>query len=136
MTRPRIADPFALHEGAAETWRFIDERVLRAGVVDRSVKELCFRYVADPDSVDRDAYAGRERGALDWAHAIVWDAGASTDELWERLGSSFSEPELVELGCAIGFFLGRDHFLRTLGAQRPSNPSSAASTSAGSVRRL
>ena len=111
-----LDDPFALHEGAAETWRFVDEQVLRGGLVDPAVKELALRYVRDPDAIDVDAYAGRDRAALDWAFAIVWDAAAATDELWERLHEHFSEPELVELGCAVGFELGRDHFLRAVGA--------------------
>ncbi|HUZ82584.1 MAG TPA: hypothetical protein VMU73_10095 [Gaiellaceae bacterium] len=112
---PRIGDPFALHEGAADTWGFVRDRVLVSGIVDRSVKELAFRYVRDPDSVDLERYDGRERAALDWAHAIVWDADAATDELWARLHLLYTEAELVELGCAVGFELGRTHFLRTLG---------------------
>jgi hypothetical protein len=31
------------------------------------------------------------------------------------LHAHFAEEELVDLGCAIGFELGRTHFLRTLG---------------------
>jgi alkylhydroperoxidase family enzyme len=112
---PHLADPFALHDGAAETWGFIRDRVLRAGVAEQAVKELCFRYVRDPDGVDLERYDGGERAALDWTHAIVRDADAATDELWERLHAHFSEAELVDLGCAIGFELGRTHFLRTLG---------------------
>src|SRR5436190_2838362 len=111
-----IRDPFALHGGARETWGFVRERVLRSGVVDQHVKKLALRYVDDPESVDVDAYAGRERAALDWAHAIVWDADRAGDELWERLHELFSEEELVDLGCAVGFELGLSHFLQTLGA--------------------
>ena len=58
---------------------------------------------------------GRERAALEWARAIVWDADRADDDLWGRLHSFFSEEELVDLGCSIGFELGRTHFLRTLG---------------------
>src|SRR5512141_2010668 len=101
----RIDDPFALHEGAADTWGFVRERVLETGVVDQDVKGLALRYVRDPDGIDVDAYEGRERAALEWAHAIVWNADDATDELWERLHALFSEPELVELGCAVGFEL-------------------------------
>jgi alkylhydroperoxidase family enzyme len=111
----RIEDPFALHEGAAKTWGFIGDNVLHAGVVDQPVKELCFRYLSDPDGIDVDTFDERERAALEWARAIVWDADRADDELWERLHSLFSEEELVDLGCAIGFELGRQHFLRTLG---------------------
>jgi alkylhydroperoxidase family enzyme len=111
----RIRDPFALHAGAADTWRFVRDRVLEAGVVDQAVKELALRYVRDPDSVDVDAHTGRARAALDWAHAIVWDADRADDELWARLHDLFTEQELVDLGCAVGFELGLTHFLRTLG---------------------
>lgn len=122
-----LEDPFALDEGAAETWRFIDEEVLRRGVVDQSVKELALRYVRDPDAVDVAGFDGRERAALDWAFAIVWDASAATDELWERLRALFREDELVDLGCAIGFELGRTHFLRAVGAvSEPAGPSTRA----------
>ena len=116
MTRVAAENPFALHGGAAETWAFIERKVLESGIVDSGLKELCLAYVRDPDSVDISSHVGRERAALEWAYAIVWDADASTDELWTRLHDHFSEQELVELGCAIGFELGRGHFLRSLGA--------------------
>jgi alkylhydroperoxidase family enzyme len=116
VTRVATENPFALHEGAAETWAFIEQRVLENGLVDRGLKELCLMYIAEPDSAVGEERDGRERAALEWAHAIVWDADAATDELWTRLHEQFSEQELVELGCAIGFELGRQHFLRSLGA--------------------
>jgi hypothetical protein len=37
------------------------------------------------------------------------------DALWDELHDEFSDPELVELGCSIGFALGQQHFERTLG---------------------
>jgi alkylhydroperoxidase family enzyme len=116
VTRVAGGNPFALHTGACETWAFIEQKVLEGGLVDRALKDICFAYVADPDAVDVESHEGRERAALDWAYAIVWDADAAGDELWHRLHEHFNEPELVELGCAIGFELGRQHFLRTLGA--------------------
>jgi len=115
VTHASVENPFALNDGAAETWAFIEQRVLDGGIVDGRLKELCFMYVADPDSIDVDAREERERAALDWAQAIVWDADGANDELWTRLHEHFSEQELVELGCAIGFELGRQHFLRSLG---------------------
>src|ERR1051326_2868808 len=127
-SRLAAANPFALHDGARESWAFIESKVLQSGVVDQVVKELCFAYVADPDAVDVEQYAGRERAALDWAYAIVWDADAATDDLWARLHAHFSEAELVDLGCAIGFELGRQHFLRTLGA----DPAAVRASSLGS----
>ena len=111
-----LADPFALHDGAAETWQFIADRVLDGGIVDRHVKELCFRYLADDaEATDVDRFDGRERLALEWARAIAWDSELADDALWERLHAAFSEPELVELGCSIGFALGQQHWERTLG---------------------
>ena len=109
-------DPRALHPGVGETWGYIRDNVLGRGVVDQALKELCFRYVhEDPAVLELERFEGRERAALEWAHAIVWDSELATAELWERLHAYFSEEELVDLGCAIGFELGQDHFLRTLG---------------------
>jgi alkylhydroperoxidase family enzyme len=116
MTRVSAANPFALHEGAAETWSFIEQKVLEHGLVDSKLKQLCFTYVTNPDAINMDDFDGRERVALEWAHAIIWDADAATDDLWARLHEHFSEPELVEFGCSIGFELGRQHLLRSLGA--------------------
>jgi alkylhydroperoxidase family enzyme len=111
----RIDDPLAQHEGAAETWRFIGDNVLHTGVADQSLKELCFRFLSEPDTIDLERFDGRERAALEWTYAIARDADAANDDLWERLHSFLSEKELVDLGCAIGFELGRQHFLRTFG---------------------
>ena len=102
--------------GVATTYDFIRENVLVAGVVDSSLKELCFRFLLeDPEVMDFSRFTGRERAALDWAFAIAWDSDKADDELWERLHAHFSDEELVDLGCAIGFELGRQHWLRTLG---------------------
>jgi alkylhydroperoxidase family enzyme len=99
-----------------EAWEFMRDNVLRGGLVDPALKRLCFRYLAEePEAMDFDRFDGRERLALEWAHAIAWDSDAADDALWERLHSAFSEPELVELGCAIGFALGQQHWERTFG---------------------
>jgi alkylhydroperoxidase family enzyme len=111
--------------GVAETYDYIRDNVLLSGVVDQSIKDLCFRFLAeDPEVMDFSRFEGRERAALDWALAIAWDSDKADDELWERLHAHFSEPELVDLGCAIGFELGQQHFLRTLGL-RPETPRAA-----------
>ena len=99
-----------------EAWEYMRDNVLRGGLVDAELKRLCFRYLAeDPETLDFDRFSGRERLALEWAYAIVWDSDRADDELWERLRTEFSERELVELGCAIGFALGQQHWERTLG---------------------
>ncbi len=113
--------------GVAETYDFIRDNVLLAGVVDQSLKELCFRFLAEDSAVmDFSEFEGRERAALDWALAIAWDSDRADDELWRRLHAYFTESELVDLGCAIGFELGQQHFLRTLGLE-PELPHAATS---------
>ena len=113
--------------GVAETYAYIRDNVLLSGVVDRSLKELCFRFLAeDPDVMDLSRFQGRERAALDWTLAIAWDSDKADDELWERLHAHFSEAELVDLGCAIGFELGQQHWVRTLGLT-PELPHATAS---------
>jgi alkylhydroperoxidase family enzyme len=107
--RARVPDVLA-------AWEYMRDNVLRGGGVDPELKRLCFRYLAeDAETLDFDRFDGRERLALEWAYAIAWDSDRADDELWERLHAEFSEPELVELGCSIGFALGQQHWERTLG---------------------
>ncbi|HZP95684.1 MAG TPA: hypothetical protein VFC31_05015 [Candidatus Limnocylindria bacterium] len=118
---PRIAgrtaaDVRGLVPEARAAWDEIERSVLRSGVVDQRVKELCFRYLAGEISEDDAArYEGRERAALEWTGAIAYDSDRADDDLWRRLHASFSEAELVDLGCAIGFELGRQHWRRSVG---------------------
>jgi hypothetical protein len=96
------------------------ETVLEGGIVERELKELCARYLAEADDetvmFERSPrFSEREKAALAWAHAVAWDSDAADDALWARLRSHFSEPELVELGYFIAFTLGQQHWLRTLG---------------------
>lgn len=101
---------------ARESWEFMRDRVMQDGLVDRNLKRLCFRFLAqDGDVMAFDLFTPREQLALRWAQAIAWDADLATDELWDLLHAEFTEPELVELGCAIGFGLGQQHWERTLG---------------------
>jgi hypothetical protein len=99
-----------------ESWEYMRDNVLHAGVVEPELKELCFRFLAEePDTMDFARFSEREQLALSWAQAIAWDSDLADDALWARLHAEFSEPELVELGCAIGFELGQQHFRGTLG---------------------
>jgi alkylhydroperoxidase family enzyme len=98
------------------SWEYMRDNVLRGGLVEPELKRLCFRFVAeDPEVLDFARFDGREQLALNWARAIVWDSDLADDELWDALHAEFSEEELVELGCSIGFALGQQHFERTLG---------------------
>jgi alkylhydroperoxidase family enzyme len=117
---PRVADtPDAVRArvpGVLESWQFMRDRVLQGGLLDPELKRLCFRFVAqDDDVMDFAKFGPREQLALRWAQAIAWDADLADDALWAALHAEFSEPELVELGCAIGFALGQQHWERTLG---------------------
>src|SRR5690348_7637750 len=101
---------------ALASWEFMRDRVLENGIVDPELKRLCFRFLADDAEVmDFSRFGEREQLALRWAQAIAWDSSLADDDLWSALQAQFSEPELVELGCAIGFALGQQHFERTLG---------------------
>jgi hypothetical protein len=112
-------DVRALVPAADEAYRYMRDNVLRSGLVYPELKELCFRYLAeDPEFGDVARFDERERLALRWAHAIAWDSSTADDDLWAGLHAHFSEPELVELGCAIGFELGQQHWRRTVGLPR------------------
>jgi alkylhydroperoxidase family enzyme len=106
----------ALQPAARDAWEEIEANVLRSGTVDQSLKELCYRYLANDAAVGGpERFTGRERAALEWAYAIAYDSAKADDALWSRLHSLFTEPELVDLGCAIGFELGRQHWRRSVG---------------------
>jgi hypothetical protein len=60
-----------------------------------------------------DAYDERQKAALAYAEAIAWHL-ETDDAFWDRMHAHFSEPELVELGCAIGLTLGQQSWLRML----------------------
>ena len=106
----------ALVPETLESWAYIRENVLERGVVDQRIKDLCYRYLAnDPEVTDVARFNDPERAALEWADAIAYDSDRAGDELWTRLHKSFTEPELVDLGCAIGFELGQQHWRRTMG---------------------
>ena len=107
-----MSDPRALVPGMAETYAETKATVLAGGIVDPALKVLCFRALAGQDAEPADE---RERAALDWADAIAWNSDLADDDLWRRLHDHFAEPELVELGYAMAFELGQQHWLRTRG---------------------
>jgi len=113
----RTADEIrALQPAARDAWAEIEANVLRSGTVDQGLKERCFGYLASgADASEPGRYQGRERAALQWAHAIAIDSSKADDALWATLHSLFTEAELVDLGCAIGFELGRQHWRVSVG---------------------
>lgn len=121
----------------ANTWR----DVFHSGVLDHQIKELCRVFVsrsvkceycgnqrsiksARAGLIEQDylellnfetslRYGPREKAALAYTEAIVWDV-ATDDALWERLHSQFTEPELVELGYFVAITMGQQRWLKTL----------------------
>ena len=124
-------------------WFFANawDDVFRNGVLDHAIKEVCRIYVsrsvvcefcgnqrsikgveagvneAQVDDLMNFAksvkYNERQKAALAYAEAIVWRTDTD-DAFWERMYQHFTEPELVELGCAIGLTLGQQSWLRLL----------------------
>ncbi|MDJ0923547.1 MAG: carboxymuconolactone decarboxylase [Acidimicrobiia bacterium] len=109
------------------------------GVVEHELKELCRVYVtktvacgycAAQRSVDAavdedhyadlleykksDRYSAREKAALGYTDAIVWNADFADDELWSDLHDQFTPAELVELGFFIALTSGQQRWLKTL----------------------
>jgi len=63
-----------------------------------------------------DKYSAREKLAMEYADAIMWNPDDADEEMWDRLRAEFTEPELVELGYWVGFTFGGQRWLRTLGS--------------------
>jgi len=92
----------------------------RHGVLDHTVKELCRVYVSKSidellDFADSEKFSAREKAALTYTSAIVWNAEIADDALWERLHQHFTVPELVELGFFVALTLGQQRWIKTLG---------------------
>lgn len=64
---------------------------------------------------DSDEFNEREKAALTYTSAIIWDSSIADDALWARLHQHFSDAELVELGFFIGLTLGQQRWIKTLG---------------------
>lgn len=109
------------------------------GVVEHELKELCRVYVtktvdcgycaaqrSQDASVEEDHYSDllsyatsdryteREKAALAYTDAIVWDSRLGTDEVWTRLDEHFTPEELVELGFFIALTSGQQRWIKTL----------------------
>src|SRR6476469_1314140 len=121
----------------ANSWRCL----FRNGVCAHPIKELCRLYVsrsvqcdycgnqrsmkaASAGMIEDDVkdllnfekstrYSDKQKAALAYAEAITWHL-ETDDAFWDRLHKSFSEAELVELGCMIGLTLGQQSWLRLL----------------------
>ena len=62
-----------------------------------------------------ERYSEREKVALRYTSAIIWNSELADDELWSDLHAHFTEPELVELGFFIALTSGQQRWIKTLG---------------------
>ena len=124
----------------ADSW----QALFREGVCDHAIKELCRVYISRTVNCEfcgnqrseaavagglvemqfdellnfegSDRYDDRQKAALRYAQAIAWGpASVDEDLMWAELNASFTEPELVELGCFIGLTFGQQSWIRLLG---------------------
>ncbi len=63
-------------------------------------------------------FTNREKIALRYADAIMYDPNQADDTLWAQLKGEFTEPEIVEIGYWIGFTFGGQRWLKTLSAKQ------------------
>ena len=73
------------------------------------------RYDELLDFLVSDRFSDREKTALSYTSAIIWNAALADDALWAKLHHHFSEPELVELGFFVALTLGQQRWIKTLG---------------------
>jgi alkylhydroperoxidase family enzyme len=62
-----------------------------------------------------DKFTEREKVALTYTSAIIWNADIADDALWHKLHQHFTIPELVELGFFIALTFGQQRWIKTLG---------------------
>ena len=65
-----------------------------------------------------EKFTQREKVALHYADAIMYDPAQADDKLWAQLKAEFTEPEIVELGYWIGFTFGGQRWLKTLSTRQ------------------
>ena len=64
---------------------------------------------------DSDRYTEREKTALRYTSAILWDSSIADEKLWADLHEHFTEPALVKLGFFIALTSGQQRWIKTLG---------------------
>ncbi len=62
-----------------------------------------------------DKFSEREKVALTYTSAIIWNSEIADDALWAKLHQHFTFAELVELGFFIALTLGQQRWIKTLG---------------------
>ncbi|HEX9854209.1 MAG TPA: hypothetical protein VGC47_02740 [Acidimicrobiia bacterium] len=141
---PEFQSIRAHQPGVMRSFTKTREWIYHDGVVEFSLKELLRAYIAlsgectycSNQGVAReirgrreqldallhyqtsDDYTPRQKLAMRYADAIMWDPTTADDVMWDELLAEFTEPELVELGYWIGFTFGGQRWLRTLGTSQ------------------
>ncbi|MFP3913272.1 MAG: carboxymuconolactone decarboxylase family protein [Actinomycetota bacterium] len=141
---PEIQAIRAHSPGVMRSFTRTREWIFHSGALDYELKEMLRGYIAtsagcvycsnqgvardwqeDRDQLDEilhhrrsEAFSDREKAALEYADAIMWDPASVDDALWERLRTHFDEEQLVELGYWIGFTFGGQRWLKTLDARQ------------------
>jgi alkylhydroperoxidase family enzyme len=111
----------------------------RDGVADHGVKELCRVYVSKTvecqycgsqrsgaalaertydellEFETSDRYDAREKAALRFASALVWNPEGADEEVWAGLREHFGEEQIVELAYFVALTFGQQSWIRTLG---------------------
>jgi alkylhydroperoxidase family enzyme len=65
------------------------------------------------------AFGEQERVALEFAEKMALDhVSAADDEFFRRLRAQFTDPQIVELGMAIGQYIGFGRLLMVLDLER------------------
>ena len=80
----------------------------RQGLTEAQYDELL-------DFVDSDTFTTREKVALTYTSAIMWNAEIADENLWQKLTQHYTTPELVELGFFVALTLGQQRWIKTLG---------------------
>ena len=62
-----------------------------------------------------DKFTEREKIALTYTSAIIWNSDIADDALWQKLHQHFTIAELVELGFFIALTFGQQRWIKTLG---------------------
>ena len=61
-----------------------------------------------------DRFTQREKVALRYTEAILWNPKLADDSLWADLHEDFTEPQIVEIGFWAGGTSGGQRWLHTL----------------------
>ena len=64
-------------------------------------------------------FSERERLAIEFAEKMATEHQSIDDAFFGRLRAEFSDPEIVELGMAIGQYIGFGRLLMVLDVERP-----------------